>query len=361
MTIHQRERSRFLPPRVKILGCGGTIAMAPDENGTLRPAQSIDEIINQVPTLRGMADIKLEQLINKDSTNVTPRHWTRIARRIEEAQRAGYNGILVTHGTDTLAYSAGAVALAMGRGLKIPVVFTGAQLPLTPAGTDARFNIENSMRTLLVANEEEIAEVMIAFSDRVLRGARAIKTSESKFTAFDSPALPPLATITATGIDFQYFALRKGKEELNVRPEFSRFIFTIEVVPGLDPKLLMNIISLPNCRGILLKSLGSGNVPSEGAYSLLPVIKEAVKKNIPVLVTTKFVGGNTHMEMYEPGKKALDLGAIPTGDMTDVMVQVKLMWLLGNRDRWSRRLSLTQLNQEINTDYIGEITTVQNK
>lgn len=213
------------------------------------------------------------------------------------------------------------------------------------------------MRTILAAEQEEIAEVMISFSDRVLRGARAIKTNESKFTAFDSPALPALATITATGIDFQDIALRKKRDEkLSVRPEFTRFIFTVDVVPGLDPKILMNIITMPNCKGILLKSLGSGNVPSEGAYSLLSVIKEAVKRNIPVLVATKFVGGNTHMEIYEPGKKALDMGAIPTSDMTDVMAQVKLMWLLSNRGRNAGLISLPKLNEQVNTDFIGEIS-----
>lgn len=361
MTHHRVEELNRLPRRIKILGAGGTIAMAPNEVGTLRPALSIDEIVSQVPTLRDMAAIKLEQLVSKDSTNINPHHWKRIARRIEDAQNAGYHGVLVTHGTDTMPYTAGAVALAMGRGLKIPVVFTGAQLPFTSPGTDARFNLENAMRTILEAEKLDIAEVMITFSDKVLRGVRAIKTSEAKFDAFDSPALPPLAKITATGINFQDFALTKNSsEQLKVRPEFTRFIFAVDVVPGLDPKILMNIISLSNCKGIVLKSLGSGNVPSEGAYSLLPVIKEAVKRNIPVLVATKFVGGHTRMEMYEPGKKALDFGAIPTGDMTDVMAQVKLMWLLTNRDRWTSKLTLRELSQQINSDHIGEITPEKN-
>lgn len=342
-------------PRVKILGFGGTIAMAPDVDGVLKPAKTVTELVQQVPNLSEMADVRLEQVLNKDSTNITPNNWRLLARKIEDAQNGRSDGVIVTHGTDTMAYTAGAVALALGTGLRIPVVFTGAQLPFVTPGSDARFNLENAMRTVLEAKKENIAEVMITFSDKVLRAARAIKISEANFTAFDSPAIPPLASITATGIKFQDFAIRKDwHRPLNVKPEFSRQIFTAEVVPGLDPNFLLQVIRMPACKGLLLKSLGAGNVPSEGSYSLLHVIKEATKKNIPVLVATKFVGGNTHMEMYEPGKKALDMGAIPTGDMTDVMAQVKLMWLLGRSHQPHKDLG--ELKDKIATNYVGEIT-----
>lgn len=113
MTRSKAEGLNIFPKRIKILGCGGTIAMTPDNQGTLRPAKSIDEIIAQVPSLGELASIKLEQLFNIDSTNITPHHWMRIARRIEDAQLSGCHGVLVTHGTDTMAYTAGAVALSI--------------------------------------------------------------------------------------------------------------------------------------------------------------------------------------------------------------------------------------------------------
>lgn len=351
------EKKRLDLPSVKIIGFGGTIAMAPDKEGVLRPAKSVNELVDQVPSLNSLARVTLEQVQNKDSTNITPRDWRQLISKIHDAEQATFiDGVVVTHGTDTMAYTASAVALAFGRELSIPVVFTGAQLPMGAPGTDARFNLENAMKTAIAAKNEDIAEVMIVFSDKVLRGARTIKISEAEFNAFDSPVIPPLASITATGIEFQDFAFRHdgAKTEQKPRSKFARHIFTAEVVPGLNPELLMQIIESGKCGGLLLKSLGSGNVPSEGTYSLLPVIKRAGELNIPVLIATKFVGGNTHMEMYEPGKKALDMGAIPAGDMTDIMAQVKLMWLLGNRNI-SGPVDLSWLKEEIQTEFVGEI------
>ena len=359
--ISQEGFRKKYKPKVMIYGFGGTIAMSPDQDGVLKPTKNIEQLIAQVPTLQEMADLSFRQLENRDSTNITPRHWKQLARRIEDMQNTGMSGVIITHGTDTMAYSAGAVALALGRGLKIPVVFTGSQLPMMSLGTDARSNLEKAMQTIVAARDEGIAEVMITFSNKVLRGARTMKVSESKFDAFDSPALPPLASITATGVSFQPFALRKDEgSTLEVKADFYRHIFTVDVVPGLDPGILLQIIRSKSCRGLLLKSLGAGNVPSEGAYSLLHVIKEATQKfHIPVLVATKFVGGNTNLQIYEPGKKALDMGAIPTGDMTDIMAQVKLMWLLGQEylDKdFILKPDIGLLKERINTDFVGEIS-----
>lgn len=354
------ERAPLDKPRVKIIGFGGTIAMAPDEKGTLSPAISVDEIAKQVPNISNLAEISLEQVQSKDSTNVNPRDWRVLINKIYETEKSSdVDAVIVTHGTDTMAYSASAVALALGKDLTIPVVFTGSQLPMGDLGTDARFNLENAMKTVVAAKKDSIAEVMIVFSDKVLRGARTIKMSEAEFNAFDSPAFPPLAAITATGVEFNDFAFRPVGDKTVTKPKnrFSRHILCVEVVPGLDRNLLMHIIESEKICGLLLKSLGSGNVPSEGEYSLLPVIELAREYNIPVLIASKFVGGNTRMEMYEPGMKALEMGANPCGDMTPEMSQVKLMWLLGNRDNIREPVDLGWLRNEIQTDYVGEITT----
>ncbi|TAK95494.1 asparaginase [Patescibacteria group bacterium] len=338
--------------KVIILGFGGTIAMVPDSAGVLKPAKSVEEILAIVPSLREMADVSFQELERLDSTNINPSHWTKLALKIREVHDQA-DAIIVTHGTDTMAYTAGGVALALGRGLKIPVVFTGSQLPLVAYGTDARFNLENSMKTVLQACEEKIAEVMIVFSDSVLRAARAIKTSEARFPAFDSPAFPHLARIDAVGVHFIPEALKVEPElKLEVVSEFQRGILAIDLVPGLEPEIILNVLRAGGCQGLLLKSLGAGNVPSENEYSLLPVIQEAVNVlKIPVLVSTKFVGGQTHMDIYEPGKLALEAGAIPTGDLTDVMAQVKFMWVLAQGHK-----SPENLQRAINTSVVGEIT-----
>ena len=142
--------------KVSILGFGGTIAMVPDSVGILKPAKSVEEIIAIVPSLMKMADVSFQELERRDSTNINPSHWTKLALKIQEIHNQ-VDAIIVTHGTDTMAYTAGGVALALGRGLQIPVVFTGSQLPLVADGTDARFNLENAMKTALQACDENVA------------------------------------------------------------------------------------------------------------------------------------------------------------------------------------------------------------
>lgn len=360
--------------KVLILGFGGTIAMVPDASGVLIPAKSIEEILAIVPSLREMADVELVQVENKDSTNINPSHWAKLALKIAEIH-GDYDAIIVTHGTDTMAYTAGAVSLALGRELEIPIVFTGSQLPLIAYGSDARFNLENAMKTVLEACKMNIAEVMIVFNDFVLRASRTVKISEARFGAFDSPAFPHLSQITATGVYFIPQTLKVGEDDshfgfdlrptspkkqpprvkkvvLDIKPHFQRSILSVEIVPGLEPAILMAVLKSGTCQGLLLKSLGAGNIPSEEEYSILPVVEAATHKyKVPVLVSTKFVGGNTHMDIYEPGKLAMEAGAIPTGDMTDVMAQIKFMWALaqGYRERQA-------LADVIKRSFVGEIS-----
>lgn len=337
--------------KVMIIGFGGTIAMIPDTAGVLKPAKSIEEILAVVPSLREMAEVSFCELENRDSTNINPSHWTKLILKIQELQNEA-DAIIVTHGTDTMAYTAGAVSLAFGRGLKIPIAFTGSQLRLLAYRTDARFNLENCMQAVLTAREQNIAETMIVFSECALRANRAIKISEAKFTAFDSPAFPPLARIDAIGVHFIPDALKADASPLDIRPHFQRGILAVDLVPGIEPGILTEVIRSGKCQGLLLKSLGAGNVQSEDEYTLLPLIKEAVNvRKIPVLVSTKFVGGQTHMDIYEPGKLALEAGAIPTGDLTDVMAQVKFMWALAQGHR-----SPQELARVINSSIVGEIT-----
>lgn len=335
---------------ILILGFGGTIAMVPNTEGVLSPAKSIEEILAIVPSLGEMADVTVKQLINLDSTNLNPAHWKILIDAIA-ADHDNYDGIIVTHGTDTMAYSACAISLAFGRGLKKPIVFTGSQLPLVDYGTDAKFNLENSLKVVIEASNQNIAEVMIVFSDYVLRGNRAIKTSESKFNAFDTPAFPHLGSITAVGVSFGPLVIKADSSiKLEINKSFSEGVLAIELYPGIQPDVIMPSIQSGLCKALLLKSLGAGNVPSEEPYSILPLIRFATEKmNIPVLVSTKFTGGNTHMEIYEPGKLALEAGAIPTGDLTDVAAQVKCMWAL---DTWTK--SKNEFKEIIANNIVGE-------
>ncbi len=340
--------------KILVIGYGGTIVMIVNEKKkTVEPAKNLSQILKLLPRLDEVADVEMDILTNKDSTNVTPDDWTRLAIYIYE-HRNQYDAFVITHGTNTMAYTASALTLALGSGFTKPVVITGSQLPLTVYGNDARFNFENSIKVAVEASLQGIAEVMVVFSDVILRGGRTVKVSESAFSAFKSPAFPELGVITSTGIHFSPIVRKinpKVKFELN--PNFNTNIVSLDLTPGQLPSIIEGFVSMGKCKGLILKSHGAGSVPTEGEYSFLPIIKKTVQEyKIPVIVSTKFLGGNAYKEINdECAVLAIEAGAIPGGDLTDVMTEVKLMWILAQG-----AFSDVQIRQRILKDYVGEIT-----
>lgn len=341
--------------KIRIIGYGGTIVMVVDPvRKVVMPAENVEELISFVPRLAEFADVSMEVLSNKDSTNVTPEDWTKLAIYIYE-HHDEYDGFVITHGTNTMAYTASALAFALGRGLKKPVILTGSQLPLTVYGNDARFNFENAVKAAVEASEQGIAEVMVVFSDLILRGCRTIKVSEAEFRAFNSPAFPMLGQITSTGIHFNHLFIRKAddKTALELNPHFNTSIVSIDLTPGQLPSMMESLILAGKCRGIILKSHGAGSVPTEGEYSFVPFIKRIVGKyKVPVIVSTKFLGGNAYKEINdECAVLAIEAGAIPGMDLTDVATEVKLMWLIAKGES-----SEEEIRRKLLFDYVGEVT-----
>ncbi len=318
--------------KIALISCGGTIAMSQRNDGTLIPELNARQLVKSSPMLANFGSkLSIIDLFNKDSTNIDRHDWQALVNKITEVY-AKYDGIIITHGTDTMANTATAVSLAFGSALSIPIIFTGSQLPMMVSGTDARVNLERSAKVLLEAMRQHVAEVLIVFSDRVLRASRALKTSESRFDAFDSPAFPHIADITAADeIIFSPNTVISSKTKSTITPvnTFDGGVFAVETDADVDPELILNISMSKKCKALILKSLGSGNVPASGDNSLLPVIKQTLEAGKPVILTSKFVGGKTIPEMYEPGKAALEAGAGHAGNMTDVAAKVKLMWLIG--------------------------------
>lgn len=340
--------------KILVIGYGGTIVMIVDEKRkSIRPAENIQEVLRLLPKLDEIADVDLEILSNKDSTNVTPDDWTRIAMHIH-SKKDDYDAFVITHGTNTMAYTASALTLALGPGFPKPVVITGSQLPLTVYGNDARFNFENSVKAAVVAADQDINEVMIVFSDVVLRGCRSVKVSESAFGAFKSPAFPEVGIITSTGIHFSPIARKKDPSiPFDLNPNFNTSIMTIDLTPGQLPSMIEALVLSGKCKGLILKSHGAGSVPTEGEYSFIPLIKRIVHEyKIPVIVATRFLGGNAYKEVNdECAIQAIEAGAIPGGDLTDVMTEVKLMWILA-QGIYSEK----EIQKKILTDYVGEVT-----
>lgn len=339
--------------KILLLSMGGTI-FSIIKNNTVQVADNVEELVAQVPRITEIADLTLERVVNLDSSNVSVPEWMRLLEVIVK-QYDDYDAFVVAHGTNTMAYTATAVSfgLGTGTGLTKPVVFTGSQLPLSAYGDDARFNLEHSVRTAVTAAELGIAEVMVCFHELVLRAARTIKVSESDFRAFNSPAYEPIARIDANGITFANHAQRKPVASFQPNPSvhFDDHVLCIDLTPGLNPKILTQLVDSGDIKGLLIKSFGAGAVPDQGEMSLLPFIEKSTKLQIPVVVATKFLGGSSFRETNdEPAMRALEAGAISCRDMTDVAAQVKLMYLIGQEYDY-RRIAL-----EFPKSYVGEVS-----
>jgi len=339
--------------KILLLSMGGTIFSIVEKN-VVRIAENIEELVALVPRIKDVAQVSLEIVKNLDSTNVGSPEWIELIHRIAE-RYDDYDGFVVAHGTNTMAYTATATAFGLGSKLAKPVVFTGSQLPLTTYGDDARFNLEHSVLTAVTAIEKNIAEVMVCFNARVFRGTRTVKISETDFAAFNSPALEPVARIDANGVIFAPHARQSPNDFFRAPSEisFSDSVLCIDLVPGLHPRTLFQLIDEKEhqIKGIVIKSHGAGSVPDVGDMSLIPFIEHATDRGVPIVVTTKFLGGNSYRQTNdEPAVRALRAGAVASRDMTDVAAQVKLMYLLASG------ASYNQIVERFTQPIVGEVT-----
>ncbi|MFO0663098.1 MAG: asparaginase [Polyangiaceae bacterium] len=334
--------------RVLFLYTGGTIAMdmasATTAEGrvtsTLAPTPK--DLCLAIPELRELADISARTLFNHDSADLGPSDWVELAREIHAAlERDDVDGVVVAHGTDTMAYGASFVSFLLGP-LPKPVVFTGAQRPLSAVRSDARSNVVNAT----IAATLDLPEVCIAFSDKVLRGVCATKMDAWGFEAFASPSQEPLVTL---GLDVALeshvrTAAPLGPFDARVEPRVS----LVRVFPGLEPDFALAGLRQGAC-GLVLATYGTGTLPG-GRGSLVPVLEEAQAKRIPVLVVSQCPRGYVELERYEAGLRAKKLGAIDGGALTQEAALAKMMIGLG---RFRRPEDVVRYLEE---DTLGERT-----
>jgi L-asparaginase len=355
--------------KILFLYNGGTIGQVPEKQGdkiVLVPPKDSnvfqEACMPTIAKLKQDSEIIFEFVTSKDSTNMTPNDWEKLIFRIKKAQDdEKYDAVAIAHGTDTLTYTATALALALhGKedksGLRIPVCITGAQNPIYEPGGDGRFNLENLFRTLNKAIDVGIADVLISFWDKVFLGCRTLKASEKDFDAMNSPSYPPVGVIDANGVSLNHNLLKMKKDaadKLRLAPKFGRGVVSFELTPGIDPNVVLGFITSGGISALILKSLGEGNVCSEGQYNLLPVIKQAAEEYMtPIFITTKFVGGSAGAAHYEVGLKAIEAGGIPCYNHTDVAVDVKVRWLIGN----GLCSSIRDFKKAMTKSYAGEVT-----
>jgi L-asparaginase len=274
------------------------------------------DMVLEVPTLGRIAELDTRLLFQMDSANMQPSDWLTLAREIHR-ELPRYDGIVVVHGTDTMAYTASALALLLGP-LPKPVVLTGSQKPLVDVRTDARQNLVDAALVATLA----VPEVSIVFHSRALRGVRATKKDAWGFDAFDSPHLAPLVEL---GLDVEVAphvlapsALAPLDDRLEPR------VLPVRVVPGLDPLLVRGAIRA-GVKGLVLEGYGTGNVPQ----TLLPALEEAKARNVPVVVVSQCLRGFVDLGRYESGVMAAEAGAISAKDLTVEAAVAKLMVGLG--------------------------------
>lgn len=310
-------------PRLLLLLTGGTMLMTPATSSagagarplTLDEERTSRDLVAEVPSLARIAELDTRLLMHMDSANMQPADWVTIAREVH-TQLASYDGIVIVHGTDTMAYTASALALMLGP-LPKPVVLTGSQKPIVEVRTDAR---QNLIDAALVATLP-VPEVTIASGSRALRGVRATKRDAWGFSAFDSPNLPPLVEL-GIGIEVApHVAKPAALAELDDRIEPR--VLAVRVFPGLDPDLVRGAIRL-GVRGLVLEAYGTGTLPNLGG-SLIPALEEARERGVPVVVVSQCLRGFVELGRYEGGAAAAAAGAISGGDMTIEAALAKMM------------------------------------
>ena len=313
--------------------------MKKNSKGTLYPYYNGNRLLTMIPELKTIADCRVEDITNIDSTNMKVEIWSTLARKIFSYWKK-YDGFIIIHGTDTLAYTASALSFAL-KNIDKPVIFTGAQKPFDDINSDGRNNLINSC--LLV--QMELAEIGIVFGSKILRGNRSTKVSESSLDAFDSPMVEPLGEISLEPRLKKHIKRRNFGKQLICQSDFNPKVIVITLQPSLPVTFLRKILDT-GCKGVILKAFGAGNIPND----IITFLREAKSSDIPVVVLSQCNKGITQMQLYQVGYQVLEAGAIAGRDMTLEAAVTKLMWGLANIKKISELKKLFDMN------LAGEVT-----
>jgi L-asparaginase len=306
--------------------------MAYDAQGVLIPFD-FSLILHHLPALRSLqldlTVISFDQPI--DSSNIEPTHWQMIGQIIYD-HYTEQDGFVVLHGTDTMSFTASAISFML-QGLSKPVVFTGAQLPISEPRSDAR---ENLITALEIASAKKkdgqavVPEVCLYFGSALLRGNRSKKVESMHFDAFESENYPPLAK-AGVAIDYNDPVIHHStiKKDIKLRTRFDSNISILKMFPGIPASTVNSILSTPGLKALIIETFGSGNAPS--SPWLIQLLKEQIEKGLIVLNISQCPGGMVVQGKYETSKWLQEIGVISGGDMTTEAAVTKLMILIGEQ------------------------------
>ena len=310
--------------RILVLYTGGTIGMVPSDQGYVPTPGFCERLREQLGPLAGQVPeyelIEFDRLL--DSANLVPDDWCQIARLLQH-HWADYDGFVVLHGTDTMAYTASALSFML-RGTDKPVILTGSQIPLSQLRNDG---LDNLVTALLLAASGDIAEVCVYFNGRLLRGNRARKVRTTGFDAFDSPNCPWLGQ-AGIHIELRHdLLLQPGRPQFQIPDLDPATVMVLGVFPGMPARLLKAALDDDRVRGLVLQTYGVGN-PPDADRALMDALANAIAKGVTVLNITQCPEGAVSQGAYATGTTLNRLGVISGGDLTPEAAFSKLHVLL---------------------------------
>lgn len=325
---------------ILLITTGGTIASTNNGEG-LAPTSSSKEILKMINKIASEYDVSTMDLFSLDSSNIQMEEWQKMAEAIY-LEHKQYDGIVLTHGTDTMAYT-GSILSFMLQNVPIPVVLTGSQLPLSDPMSDG---IEN-LRTAFAMAASEMPGVFIAFNRKVMLATRAVKVRTTSFDAFESVNADYVATVDSRGLVINKSVVPTIKGEFILRNDICPDVFLIKLIPGMNPSIFDSLQSM-NIKGIVIEAFGAGGVQYL-RRDITRKLSKLVSQNISVVVCSQCLYERSDFSIYEVGKKVLEQGVIEGFDMTSEAAICKLMWGLAYHN------NCDEIRELFNTNLTGEV------
>lgn len=332
--------------RILMISTGGTLASSHSDNG-LAPELHVRDILDRIAGLTTGFSVEEEELFMMDSSNMQPEEWEQLAQRIYE-RRLDFDGIVVIHGTDTLAYTASALSFAL-QNIEIPVVLTGSQVSIENPIADATENC----RAALHMAASGCSGVYVAFNRKIILGTRASKVRTRSFDAFESIDHPYVAKINSSGLVVNPLALYRPHSFSScvLKNRFCSDVFLLKLFPGISPAIFKQLAKM-GVRGIYIEAFGIGGLPFE-RRNLSAAIREAVAQGMVVAVGSQCLYEGSDFTVYEVGRQVLGCGVIETGNMTTEAAITKLMWALGQYE------DVQKVCEVMRTNLLGELECEQ--